>query len=603
MILLPKPKKCKMRDGKYSLSAEQLQWAADTASKKLCPSIEVDLDSSAGSHAEGYHLQVMPDSIKVQARRPVGAFYASMTLRQLVRQYRTQEKLPCVEIEDNPDFPHRGVSLDISRNRVPTMETLYMLIDMFAELKINQFQLYTEHTFAYRNHEVVWKDASPMTAEEIRALDAYCQDHFIELIPNQNSFGHLKPWLIHPEYKEIAEAPEGCDTVWGWQDGPFSLCPTEPGSIQLLEELYKELLPNFSSETFNVGCDETVDLGKVKSKAHCEEKGVGPVYLEFLLKIYDQVKGHGKTMMFWADVMNNHPELVPQLPKDVIALEWDYEAEPLFDKNCQKYKESNIKFYVCAGTSTWNSIGGRTDNALGNLRSAARSGLAHGAIGYLNTDWGDNGHWQHPSISFLPLAYGAAQSWASEENKELDIKEALNVHVFKDKAGIMGPLAYDLGNAYKEFKVTPFNASSLFNLLFYYDNPISNDEGRLKDISEEEIKKAAEYIERLTAGLSKAKMDRPDADLIIREFENAVGLLLHVCRLGQARFQHEGHKDIAHIDSATREELADELDPLLADYKSVWRSRSREGELGQSIQPLEKLLALYQGSPSIKETN
>ena len=51
---------------------------------------------------------------------------------------------------------------------------------------------------------------------------------------------------------------------------------------------------------------------------------------------------------------------------------------------------------------------GRTDNAIANLKSAAACGVANGAIGYLNTDWGDIGHLQYLPISYLGFAAGAA---------------------------------------------------------------------------------------------------------------------------------------------------------------------------------------------------
>jgi len=95
--------------------------------------------------------------------------------------------------------------LDISRNKVPSMATLYSLVDLLAGLKINHLQLYTEHTFAYAAHREVWADASPMTAEEVLLLDSYCRERFIELAPNQNSFGHLQGWLRLPRYREMAE--------------------------------------------------------------------------------------------------------------------------------------------------------------------------------------------------------------------------------------------------------------------------------------------------------------------------------------------------------------------------------------------------------------
>ena len=77
--------------------------------------------------------------------------------------------------------PVRGAMLDISRDKVPTMATLRGLIELLASWKINQIQLYTEHTFAYRAHPEVWATASPMTADEIVELDAFCRERFVEL--------------------------------------------------------------------------------------------------------------------------------------------------------------------------------------------------------------------------------------------------------------------------------------------------------------------------------------------------------------------------------------------------------------------------------------
>ena len=60
-----------------------------------------------------------------------------------------------------------------------------------------------------------------------------------------------------------------------------------------------------------------------------------------------------------------------------------------------------MPFWVCPGTSSWNSLVGRWPNARANVLDAAESGLAAGARGFLLTDWGDNGHWQHLPVSFL----------------------------------------------------------------------------------------------------------------------------------------------------------------------------------------------------------
>ena len=164
--------------------------------------VKLTLDAAIG-RAEAYQLTISQDGILIAGRDLAGVFYGVGTLRQLLATQGST--LPQMVIDDWPDFPARGVMHDISRGKVPTMETLYALVDSLASWKVNQLQLYTEHTFAYRRHRQVWQAASPMTAEEILALDAYCRQRHIELVPNQNSFGHMEHWFKHPAYRHMAE--------------------------------------------------------------------------------------------------------------------------------------------------------------------------------------------------------------------------------------------------------------------------------------------------------------------------------------------------------------------------------------------------------------
>jgi hypothetical protein len=467
------------------------------------------------------------------------------------------------------------------------METLYALVDLLAEWRINQLQLYTEHTFAYRQHREVWENASPMTGEQVMALDAYCRQRFVELVPNQNSFGHLHRWLKHPRYRHLAETPDGFEHPWG--DEPFSLCPLEPASLELLAELYDELLPHFSSRQFNVGCDETFDLGQGRSRAACQERGEGRVYLEFLLKIHQLVQRHGRTMQFWGDIIMHYPDLIPELPEDVIALEWGYEADHPFARNGEKFAQAGVPYYVCPGTSSWNSIAGRTANALGNLWNAAENGQARGAIGYLITDWGDHGHWQHLPVSFLGYAYGAAVSWATQANRDLDLPRALALHAFQDAAGVMGHLAYDLGNAYREAGVLVPNASLLALLLLHPDQPVT--ESDWPGLTVEGLERTLEYVDRVMPPLSLARMAHADAELVADEFRNAAALLRHACHLGIARLQTESG-EIASIPLETRRALASELEEIVAEYRRLWLSRNRPGGLADSVEQMEGLLTI-----------
>jgi len=528
--------------------------------------------------SQGYELIIGSDRIVAEARTPAGLFYAVCTLAQILTQCGT--KLPGLQIADWPDYPARGVMLDISRDKVPTMDTLYRLADLLAGWKINQLQLYTEHTFAYRNHPTVWVKASPMTGQEILELDAYCRQRFIELVPNQNSFGHMRRWLIHDRYRPLAEAPDGCDTVWGHFDEPFTLCPGDPGSLALIRSLYDELLPHFSSRLFNVGCDETVDLGQGRSAEECARRGVGRVYLDFLLQIYREVTARGRTMQFWGDIVIHHPELLAALPRDLIALEWGYEADHPFHEDGAQFAAAGVPFYVCPGTSSWNTIAGRSDNALGNLFNAAENGRKHGAIGYLNTDWGDNGHWQYLPVSYLGFAAGAAFSWALDANRQREVAPALSWHAFHDAAGVMGQLACDLGNTYRALDFPVHNSNGFFHLLRW---PLA----RLREqggLSPEALQRALAAIDAAMRLLPQARMARPDAQLIKDEFESAAALMRHACHRALLLFDDSEQR---------RRELNAELDQLIQTYRRLWLARNRPGGLEDSIQHFDLVRAAY----------
>ena len=604
LLFLPSPRRVSYTGGSYTLpekslilldsaAPQRLRGAAarfqqeiarlglawqQTASRTL-PASEVGLALRVAPERtpfpQGYRLHISPAGAVIEGHDPAGVFYGLCTLNQIVRQ--AGKTLPCLEIQDWPDFPARGVMLDISRDKVYRMDTLYELIDRLAGWKINQVQLYTEHTFAYRNHPEVWKNASPMTAEEILALDAFCQERFIELVPNQNSFGHMDRWLTLERYAPLAETFDWYDTPWGGlrMKGPFSLAPEAKGSFELVSSLYDELLPNFTSRMFNVGCDETIDLGQGASREICQRRGKGRVYLDFLLRIYQDVTRRGYTMQFWGDILNNeHPDLVADLPRDLIALNWGYEANHPFDVEAGRCASYGVPFYVCPGTSSWCSLAGRTDNALGNLLNAAENGIKYGAMGYLNTDWGDRGHWQVPPVSYLGFVAGAAFSWALEANRDMDVPAVVSTFAFEDPSGAMGRVAYDLGNIYQAPGVPVGNGSALFWVL---QTPLA--EAKTYAVPRANLEKTLAAIDAAIAPLAHAQMARPDADLIRREYQLTARILRHAVKRAMLLDGQAGAGDNSAMERDMRE--------IIPEYQAVWLARAREGGLSDSVARFE----------------
>ncbi len=381
-----------------------------------------NLTQSRPTQKNGYTLSIQPDGIEISAANQAAAFHAKATLAQILSQY-PQGSIPCLEIEDWPDLEERGYMLDISRCKVPTQKSLFELIDLLASLKYNQLQLYTEHTFAYQKHERVWRDASPLTPGDIQELDAYCRERFIELVPNQNSFGHMERWLRHPAYHHLAESPEGFEhPLAGWKKYGSTLKPTHE-SAAFVDSLFAELLPNFTSNQLNVGGDEPWELGQGFSKAEVEKQGKTRVYLDHLLRIQNKVQARGFKMQFWGDIIINQPKLAAELGPDITALLWGYEVDHPFSDHCEAMNRAGANFVVVPGTSTWNSIGGRLYTALPNIDQAADNAKRFSAKGLLLTDWGDNGHHQSHLLSILPLLQAAERSWNSDTSRPLFLKE------------------------------------------------------------------------------------------------------------------------------------------------------------------------------------
>lgn len=428
--------------------------------KGTTKAIRVRQSDSAPNHPEGYTLTISKTGIEILFRETGGLRTAMATLRQLMREYG--RRLPCVEIRDWPDFVRRGVMLDVSRGRVPNLGTLLDLAERLADFKINELQLYTEHTFTYRNYKSAWDGWGALTGDEIRKLDARCRELGINLVPNQNSFGHLRYFLEHPKVHKLAEVAAPYEDASGeFVRRPSTLAPNNPGTLPFLRGLYDELLPNFSSDYFNVGCDETWDLGRGQSRKLCQTKGKGVVYLDFLNRIQREISKRGKRMMFWGDIILKYPKLIAKLPKNVVALNWGYEATHPFDKETALFAKSKIPFYVCPGTSTWMTLVGKHDNSFANLRRAAAAGRKHGATGYLITDWGDGGHPQPLAVSWLPFAMGAAMAWCGKTFKETDLMPALNRDVFGDPSGTVAKAALALGMAHRKLHFNELNLTPL----------------------------------------------------------------------------------------------------------------------------------------------
>ncbi|MBT3199376.1 MAG: family 20 glycosylhydrolase [Phycisphaerales bacterium] len=372
---------------------------------------------------EGYRMVVSPGGVEILASDDAGAYYGVMTVCELVRVFG--RKLPGCVIDDQPDFRRRGVYMDCSRGKVPTVETVKALVERLAAWKINELQLYFENVFKFASHPKIGRGYSPYTAADVLEIQEHCRLHHVRLVGSQATFGHLEKVLALREYQSLGELPG----FRGYRGG-MTLCPGDPGSISLVKDMLGELAPLFDSSDFNICGDEPWELGQGRSKRSVGRLGVGTVYLRFLKKVIAATRRLGKRANIWADIVLAHPELLDELPDDITLLNWEYEAKGPRIARTEEIAASGLPFMVCPGTSSWLTHGTRLDNAMANVRNFAAAGRKYGAQGLLNTDWGDYGHRNFLGVSLHGLAHGGAHGWYGRGADEATFTRRFCEHTF-----------------------------------------------------------------------------------------------------------------------------------------------------------------------------
>jgi len=339
---------------------------------------------------------------------------------------------------------------------VPRLETLKALVEQLARWKINELQLYVENVFTFKQHPAIGRGYSPFTPEELLAVQDHCRLHHVRFVGSLASFGHFEKILALPAYSHLGEMP-------GFQGlpGGTTLCPGDAGSIRLLSEMYDEFLPLFEAEDFNVCCDETWELGKGRSRRRADRLGVGRVYLDFLKKILRLCEKHGKRMNAWADIVLDHPDLLPDVPRSIVMLNWDYHPRGRRIRRTREIAGAGLPLVVCPGTNAWNSHGCRLRMGMKNIARFAREGLARGAEGLLNTDWGDNGHRNMLAVSLHNYAWGAANSWQPRRASDHGFTERFCRHTFGSGDARLARAIGTLGRADETLGLPYANAGAL----------------------------------------------------------------------------------------------------------------------------------------------
>jgi hexosaminidase len=391
--------------------------------------VKIDELGNVDVEKQGYVIRSTDSGVLVAGQTAQGLFYGVQTLRQLLRPEGPEGKtlaIPGLVIRDWPSMDWRGVSDDISRGPIHTLDYLKMQIRTLSEYKINLVGFNMEHVFDFQTQPLVSpKDAEPreaaLTPAKIKELVEYASKYYVTLLPEQQAFGHLHQFLKYEVYSELAETPHG-----------HVLTPTNPKTYDFIRQIYDEVVPSFPGPFFHIGSDETFELGLGQTKDLAAKEGLGRVYLEHLQKVFEIMQPYHKQIMFWGDIAVKYPELLTILPKDMIAVPWDYDPKPSYESIITPYTNAGLRVVVAPGTGNWRAIWPDLESAFVNIRNFVRDGQKHQAIGTLNTTWNDDGE-SLVDMTWPALVFGAAASWQPGESSIDDFKSSYDWAFYRNE--------------------------------------------------------------------------------------------------------------------------------------------------------------------------
>jgi hypothetical protein len=546
-------------------------------------------------HDEGYVL--VPDglTLNIVGATAQGVFYGAQTVKQLVQGRDGGAVLRLATVRDWPAMRYRGLHDDLSRGPVPTLDFMKRQLRTFAAYKLNVYSPYFEHTLAYRSHPLIAPPGGALTRHELRELIAYAQRYHIDVIPEQEAFGHLHHVLKYELYAPLGETPHG-----------HVLAPGQPGSMSLIKQWFAEIDTIFPSRFVHLGADETFELGRGQTMDRVAKEGIGPVYLGFLRDIVQQVGRPDKRYLFWGDIALREPALVSSLPKQMIAVPWSYGAAPSFERQILPFRQAGFETWVAPGVSSWNRVYPNYNTAFINIQHFVRDGQKLGATGMLNTTWDDDGEALF-NQTWAGILFGAAASWQPGESDIATFQRSYGRAFYRDTTGNVDAAERLLMAAHAVLEQAGLGNGS--DALFWQD-PFSTDglltAEKIRPVTHD-LRVAAEsalvHIAHLRESGSIANPDALDAMELGARRLDLIGMKFQIAdqvRDGYARASDTTRKDNARelgdISGVNGrfQDLRDAYAITRALYETAWRVENRAYWLQNVLVKYDLAMQLWQ---------
>ena len=527
---------------------------------------------------QAYVLEIKNGEINILSSSEVGCYYALLTLDELAKKY--QGAIPELRIEDEPDLKVRGFMLDISRSKVPKKEAIFKLIDLLSKYRYNHLELYVEgFSFEYKSMSFVNKDNNYLTVDDYILIEHYANEHFIDLVPNQNGFGHMTEWLKLKEFKDLAMV-DGLFEIWGSKRVSSTLNPLDERSYNLVKRMYKDMLSHSTSKYFNMDFDEPYELGYGKTEEVCKKHGKDKVFVDYFNKLALEVKKYNKTPLMWADAIIHSPNALKKVDKDAILIDWGYNDDYPFYQHAQMLNKLKKKYMLASGTSTWSAVSAKYTEMLYSTKNAVEAAYHNNGLGVILTDWGDFGHLQYAPYSYPGIIYASMLMWNYHNTSYHMIKEELNALVGKYSSIIIDLEQYNLQETYyKGYSTKLFNPVIVAELCQTEKDPLEAFTRRCLNqlLDSDELSYTKDYLKFLN---NKFKIVQNDEELISNQIKASL-TLLDALVLIQEYFTNK--------DSILFDDIIKTLDSFIVIHEENWKEENLEDGLIYSLSRIKNL--------------
>lgn len=386
MNLIPKPQRYDKKDGYCKIDNllvyyvdEKIAELKDTICSILRIGLKRELEFKKGNidfiynpsvKDEGYILDVLEDSIVVQASSSTGALWAAQTIR-IIGEFDLEEPLlECCHIEDYPEFSWRGLLYDESRHFYGK-EATKKLLDMMSLHKLNvlhwhltddqgwrieikKYPLLTQigskrkatHINGWRSIDV---DPTPYegfyTQEDIKEIIEYAKSRGIMIVPEIDMPGHFSAAIA--AYKDLACREMDCEVPW-WFGGSIAFaehikyanrpaCVSKEKTLNFIHDVLDEVCELFPAPYYHVGGDEAV-MNEWKTCPDCQkkmkEKGfkdVKQLQCDFINGIQKYVATKNKRLIGWNESLKGDA-----LDNSVLVQYWTFQKDGKVNDHLRK---------------------------------------------------------------------------------------------------------------------------------------------------------------------------------------------------------------------------------------------------------------------------